>query len=68
VVSGNVGRRFHDFLTSKSDGNASEAMAADDADRLTTEPLDDADWGLDVLVEGLDPVVDYVPSLCPVPQ
>jgi hypothetical protein len=58
-------RRLRDILTSRSDGNAGEATVANPADRTTTAPLDDTAWGLDVLVEGVDAVVEYVPSSCP---
>jgi hypothetical protein len=56
-------RRLRDLLTSKSDKKAGEATATELADRTIDAPLDDTAWGLDVLVEGVDPVVEYVYSL-----
>lgn len=56
---------LRDLLTRKSDKISRAATAIEHADRTIDVPLDDSAWGLDVLVEGVDPVVEYVSSLYP---
>jgi hypothetical protein len=56
---------LHDLLTRKSDKVSCEATAIEHADRRIDAPLNDSAWGLGVLVEGVNPVVEYVSLLYP---
>jgi len=56
-------REVRNLITGNSDKQAHEAAEKKDGN-MTDAPLgrDDSAWGLDVLVEGADPVVEYVSS------
>jgi hypothetical protein len=50
-------RVFRKLTTRKSDEDAAEAKAKA-ANSTTDASLDDTAWGLDVWIEGVDPVVE----------
>jgi hypothetical protein len=50
-----------DIFRKKTDGKkASEAATTEDTDVVADEAPDDIPFGLDVWVEGVDPVVEYI--------
>ena len=51
--------RFRDLVSKKPDRQTDEAAAGRD-DETIDAPVDESAWGLDVLVEGIDPIVEYV--------
>ncbi|KAH0558618.1 hypothetical protein GP486_004729 [Trichoglossum hirsutum] len=53
-------RGIRNLFRRKPNKNAGQAEAIEDAYDATDEPLDNAQFGLDVLVEGVNPVVDIV--------
>jgi len=53
-------RRIQNLLGGKSDKKTSQAAAAEDADDAVDDPLDNNALGLDVWVQGINPIVEYV--------
>ena len=51
-------RRLRNLLRSKSDKKTGQAAAAEDADDAVDDPLDDTALGLDVWVQGVNPIVE----------
>ena len=53
-------RGIRNILQRKSDKTAGQAATTEDADDTADEPLDDTALGLDVWVQGVNPIVEYV--------
>jgi hypothetical protein len=56
-------RGIRNLLERKSDKKAGQAAATEDADDVADEPLDNTALGLDVWVQGVNPIVEYVPLI-----
>jgi hypothetical protein len=54
-------RRVRNLFVRKSDKKTGQAAVAEDADDAVYDPLDDTALGLDVWVQGVNPIVEYVP-------
>jgi hypothetical protein len=52
-------RRMQNLLGGKSDKKTSQAAAAEDADDVVDDPLDNNALGLEVWVKGVNPTVEY---------
>jgi hypothetical protein len=53
--------RLREFFGRKADNtNAAEAATTEDTDVVADEAPDDIPFGLDVWVEGVDPIVEYI--------
>jgi hypothetical protein len=53
-------RGLRNLLVRKPDKKTGEAAIAEDANDAVDDPLDDAALGLDVWVQGVNPIVEYV--------
>jgi hypothetical protein len=53
-------RGIRNLLVRKSDKKTGQAAVAEDADDAVDDPLDDTALGLDVWVQGVNPIVEYV--------
>jgi hypothetical protein len=54
-------REVRNLVTGNFDKQAHEAIKKKDADTIDAPLGGDTAWGLNVLVEGVDPVIEYVP-------
>jgi hypothetical protein len=53
-------RAVRSLLGGKSDKKAGQAAVAEDADDVVDGYFDDAELGLDVWVQGINPTVEYI--------
>ena len=53
-------RSIQNLLGRRSDEKAGQAAAGEDADDAVDDPFDDTALGLDVWVQGVNPIVEYV--------
>lgn len=51
---------FRGIFGKQTDEKAGEAVTTEDTDVVADEPPTDIPFGLDVWVEGVDPVVEYI--------